>query len=266
MEANASSSPAPAARASPAQPRLPPDPVRCGRLARESSATGMPTMECPEGSLYFARCTKRWDTSTCITRCAPGRAAIRGLTTATSGEKLCRALRINFPVSVVLCTGWVGGWVGGSGRVVCYSVEQCNDKKIKSLSLSLSLIPACCVGLLLSVFRTCTHTAKRPRAAHRLTSIEWVGHLCWAPRMHARTHKHKHFGIAPHTHMVEKLKTLHESKHPKPTLKIENPSFHIFTRARGKTRKVDTRRAQFLRRRRCLSVSLISCCTCVCVT
>ncbi len=98
-------------------PRLRPDLGRRGKHVRERIATGMPTMDCRGGNRYFAHCTRRSGTSTCITRCARGKAATRGLTTATSGARPCRALRTNSPVS-------------GASRACVSRVCVCNERSL----------------------------------------------------------------------------------------------------------------------------------------
>lgn len=73
--------------------------ARCANRARVSIATGMHTTAFREASRFFALCTKTWDTSTCITRCAPGLAAIRGRTTATQEAGPSTVSRTRSPVS-----------------------------------------------------------------------------------------------------------------------------------------------------------------------
>lgn len=66
---------------------------------REKAATGMPITGYLEASPFFARYTRRWDTSTCITKCARGLAATSALTTVTPEAKRCFASHIKNPVS-----------------------------------------------------------------------------------------------------------------------------------------------------------------------
>lgn len=74
---------------------------RCASRAQERTATSMPTTAYLEASPCFVRCTKTWDTSTCITRCAQSRAATRGRTMATQAARLSFALRTKTPVSLL---------------------------------------------------------------------------------------------------------------------------------------------------------------------
>ena len=163
--------------------RLRPDLGRRGKHARESSATGMPTTDCPEGSRYFAQCTRRSGTSTCITRCARGKAATRGPTTATSGAKPCRASRINYPVS--------GGEPRGRACVWTYRAKRSFKQAI--------CVRARCVSRVYHIKLFSSPFFLSPSLSLSLSlsfSLSLAGHA-WHPRERThplpRTHPHAPF-------------------------------------------------------------------------
>lgn len=81
-----------------AVPRLP-SLGRCASLAKERTARSMPTTVFLAVSPFTVLCTRTWDTSTCITRCAPGKAATSGRTTGMRAARLSTVSRTRNRVS-----------------------------------------------------------------------------------------------------------------------------------------------------------------------
>lgn len=72
------------------------------------TARSTPTTGCLEANPFTAPCTRTWDTSTCITRCALGRVATRGHTTATPAARPYTVSRTRTLVSVLRLSGGNG--------------------------------------------------------------------------------------------------------------------------------------------------------------
>lgn len=82
--------------------------AQCVNRVPGRDARGTPTTGCLEANPFTAPCTRTWDTSTCITRCAHDRVATRGHTTATPAARPYTVSRTRTLVSVLRLSGGKG--------------------------------------------------------------------------------------------------------------------------------------------------------------